>query len=158
MNSMNQRFFLKRNPWCIGLGISWTLLFSGMSFYWAMGGLMGVRSLGGSIYEMSVNPSPSFVVIVWLTGFVKLLGGIFLLMLIVRWNKPIMNKLLYYTAKIGGALLFLYGFLNFITIVLHAFHLLEFNLDPYATFWRLFFWEPYWMMGGIFYFFSVKRF
>ncbi|MED4206823.1 DUF3995 domain-containing protein [Neobacillus mesonae] len=154
---MNQRFFLKRNPWCIGLGISWTLLFSGISFYWAMGGLMGVRSLGGSIYEMSLNPPPSFVAIVWLTGFVKLLGVILLLILLVRWKKPFMNRLLYYTAKIGGTLLFLYGFLNFITIVLHAFHLLEFNLDSYATFWRLFFWEPYWMMGGIFYFFSVKR-
>ncbi|WP_249366790.1 MULTISPECIES: DUF3995 domain-containing protein [Neobacillus] len=150
-------FLMKRNSWCVVLGIIWTLIFAGMSFYWAMGGLMGVRSLGGSIYEMSLNPSPSFMAIVWLTGFIKLFGVIFLLMLIIRWKKQIMNRMLYYTAKIGGAFLFLYGFLNFITILLNAFHILEFNLGPYATFWRLIFWEPYWMVGGVFYFFSVKR-
>nr|WP_276309892.1 DUF3995 domain-containing protein [Pueribacillus theae] len=127
-----------------------------MSFYWAMGGLLGVRSLGGSIYEMSLNPSSSFVLIVWLTGFIKLLGLILLLMLLVQWKKPIITKILFSVAKIAGVLLFLYGFLNFVTITLSTFHILDFDLDSYATFWRLIFWEPFWMIGGVFYFFSIK--
>ncbi|MCM3764503.1 hypothetical protein [Neobacillus niacini] len=83
-----------RNDWCIVLGMIWTIIFSGMSFYWAMGGMLGVRSLGGSIYQMSQNPSPSFVMIVWLTGVIKLLGFLFLLMLLVQWKKPIIPRIL----------------------------------------------------------------
>ena len=148
---------LKRNRLFIILGIVWTILFAGMSFYWAIGGTIGVRSLGGSIYEMSLNPTTTFLVIVWMTGFVKLLGVLLLLLLLVRWQNTLMKKILYYMTKTVGVLLFLYGFLNFFTITLSAFHILEFELDNYATFWRLAFWEPYWMVGGVFYFFSVKR-
>ncbi|MEN2467977.1 DUF3995 domain-containing protein [Ornithinibacillus sp. JPR2-1] len=148
---------MQRNYLIITFGIVWTIIFSGMSFYWAMGGLLGVRSLGGSIYEMSLNPSPSFIKIVWLTGFMKLLGLLLLLLLLVQWKKAIINRTLYYVVKIVGTLLFLYGLLNFITITLSTINILDFDLDLYATLWRLFFWEPFWMIGGIFYFFSVKK-
>ncbi|WP_066305102.1 DUF3995 domain-containing protein [Bacillus sp. FJAT-29814] len=147
---------MQRNYWCIVLGMVWTVIFSGLSFYWAMGGMLGVRSLGGSIYQMSLNPSPSFVMIVWLTGFIKLLGFLFLLMLLVQWKKPIITIILYLVAKVVGTLLFFYGFLNFVTITLSALNILDFDLDSYATFWRLLFWEPFWMIGGGFYFFSIK--
>ncbi|MGP4040148.1 DUF3995 domain-containing protein [Gracilibacillus sp. D59] len=148
---------MQRRYWSIVMGIVWTVLFAGMSFYWAMGGLKGVRSLGGSIYEMSLNPEPSFIVIVWLTGVIKLLGLILLLMLLIKWNNNTIIKTLYYMTKIAGIALFLYGLLNFITITLSAINVLDFDLDSYATFWRLVFWEPFWMLGGIFYFFSVRK-
>ncbi|QDI90678.1 DUF3995 domain-containing protein [Salicibibacter halophilus] len=60
-----------------------------MSFYWAMGGMLGVRPLGGAIYEMSLNPEPLFVIMVWLTGFIKLVGVVLLLMLLVQWRKMV---------------------------------------------------------------------
>lgn len=147
---------MRRNYWFISLGIVWTIAFSGMSFYWAMGGLIGVRSLGGSIYEMSLNPPPSFIMIVWMTGFIKLLGLVFLLILLIQWKKPIVNVILYYSAKTAGTFLFLYGFLNFLTITLGKLNVFDLDLDSYATFWRLIFWEPFWMIGGVFYFFSLK--
>lgn len=148
---------LRLNDRFIYLGIIWSILFAGMSFYWAMGGLWGVKSLGGAIYEMSLNPSPSFLAIVWLTGFMKLLGAGLLAMLLMKLENPLLNLIIYYVIKIGGAFLFIYGALNFITISLHALHILEFDLDRYATFWRLAFWEPFWMGGGIFYYFSAKK-
>jgi hypothetical protein len=141
----------------LSLGAVWTLLFSGMSFYWAMGGMIGVRSLGGAIYEQSLDPDPSFILIVWLTGFVKLLGIVLLLMLLINWEKTWIEWMLYYITKIAGIFLFIYGLLNFITISLSAFEVLNFDLDSYATFWRLVFWEPYWMIGGLFYFFAVNK-
>ncbi|WP_240035270.1 DUF3995 domain-containing protein [Neobacillus notoginsengisoli] len=148
---------IRLNVWFINLGIIWTVIFAVMSFYWAMGGMLGVKSLGGSIYEIALNPSPSFLAVVWLTGFIKLLGAAVLAMLLVHWNNPKITRTLYYTAKISGVFLFLYGAFNFITISLHALQLLDFDLDPYATFWRLVFWEPFWMVGGVFYFFSAKK-
>jgi len=138
-------------------GIVWTLLFAAMSFYWAMGGMIGVRSLGGAIYEQSLNPEPSFILIVWLTGFVKLFGVVLLLLLLVNWKKAWIKWTLFYITKFAGIFLFLYGLLNFITISLSAFEVLDFDLDSYATFWRLVFWEPFWMLGGVFYFFAIGK-
>ncbi|SER01618.1 DUF3995 domain-containing protein [Piscibacillus halophilus] len=149
---------MKINYWFITMGIVWTIIFAGMSFYWAMGGMLGVKSLGGTIYEMSLNPDHSFITIVWLTGFIKLLGVILLLMLLIHWKKTIISETLYYVTKVVGILLFLYGLLNFITISLSVFGILDFNLDSYATFWRLIFWEPFWMIGGVFYFLAVKKY
>lgn len=154
---MEQSFSFRRNHWFVVLGIAWTIIFAGMSFYWAIGGMLGVRSLGGAVYEMSLNPEPSFIMIVWLTGLIKLLGAILLLLLFVQWSNAVIKKILYYIAKTAGVLLFLYGLLNFITISMSAINLLQFDLDAYATFWRLVFWEPFWMLGGVCYFFAVKR-
>lgn len=148
---------MRRNNVFTGLAIIWTVAFAALSFYWAMGGTMGIRSLGGSIYEMSLNPSPSFVAAVWLTGVVKLLGAVILFMTFKEWKQPYLAKLLYYAVKTAGVLLFVYGLLNFVTIALSAIHVLEFDLDAYATFWRLVFWEPFWMIGGVFYFYSLKK-
>ncbi|NEU32082.1 DUF3995 domain-containing protein [bacterium LRH843] len=148
---------MRNNYLFITLGIVWTVIFAGMSFYWAAGGMVGVRSLGGAVYDMAINPNPSFINIVWLTGFIKLLGVILLLMLFVQWRNPIITRKIYYITKIVGVLIFLYGLLNFITISMSVFDILDFDLDSYATFWRLAFWEPFWMAGGVFYFFTVKR-
>ncbi|ETI68485.1 hypothetical protein BAVI_12369 [Neobacillus vireti LMG 21834] len=148
---------METKKWILSFGVLWTILFSGLSFYWAMGGMFGVRSLGGSIYEMALNPPPSFVKIVWITGFIKLLGALLLMMLLIKWRKSWIQTTLYLITKICGLLLFLYGLFNFITISLGAMDVLNLELERYATFWRLVFWEPYWMVGGILYFFSIKK-
>ena len=154
---LKQNLDTKVNRLFLYLGIVWTVLFAGMSFYWAMGGTIGIKSLGGSIYEQSLNPEPSFIILVWITGFVKLLGVVLLCMLLVSWQSNWIKKSLYFTTKIVSIFLFLYGLLNFITITLSALDILDFDLDSNATFWRLVFWEPFWMLGGIFYFFSIKK-
>jgi hypothetical protein len=148
---------IKTNKCFLFFGVTWTILFAGISFYWAMGGMFGVRSLGGAIYEMALNPEPSFIAIVWITGFIKLLGVFLLMMQLFNWRNCLIRKILYYITKILGLLLFLYGFLNFTTISLSEAGILNLEIDKYATFWRLIFWEPYWMLGGVFYFFSIKK-
>mgnify|MGYP001171381186 CR=1 FL=1 len=157
MIAMKKNMVTKVNRLFLNLSIIWTGLFAAMSFYWAMGGSFGIKSLGGSIYEQSLNPEPSFIIIVWITGFVKLLGVVLLCMLLVSWQSNWIKKSLYFTTKIVSIFLFLYGLLNFITITLSALDILDFDLDSNATFWRLVFWEPFWMLGGIFYFFSIKK-
>jgi len=147
----------KTNKYFLYLGVTWTILFACMSFYWAMGGMLGVRSLGGEIYEIALNPEPSFILIVWITGFMKLLGIVILMLLLANWRNSRIRKILYFITKTLGLLLFIYGLLNIITISLSILGILDFKIDHYAAPWRLFFWEPYWMLGGIFYFFSVKK-
>ena len=107
---------MKKNYWMIAFRMVWTVIFEAMSFYWAMGGLIGARSLGGSIYEMSLNPPKSFVIVLWLTGIIKLFGLLLLSLLLIQWRKPIISSVLFFVTKIVGIILFFYGFLNFITI------------------------------------------
>lgn len=88
---MNRGDILKKNYWMIGFGMVWTVIFAAMSFYWAMGGLIGARSLGGAIYEMAINPSRSFLFVLWLTGVIKLLRFLLLSLLLIQWKKPMLN-------------------------------------------------------------------
>lgn len=137
--------------WFATTGIIWTLIFAGMSFYWAAGGMIGVRSLGGEIYQKALNQDPSFIPIVWATGVVKLLGAVILWIAARNIGPALFVKWMVVVCIIAGIFMILYGILNFITISLAALGVLDFNLDAYAIRWRLIFWEPFWVLGGIFY-------
>jgi len=128
-----------------------------MSFYWALGGMVGVKSLGGSIYNHALKREASFIAIVWITGFMKLGGGLFLLLLLKDWPNKI-HRIFYFIALIGGSFLFLYGLANFITLSLAFTGLLSMEIEGYALIWRLFFWEPFWMLGGVLFILSGLKF
>lgn len=138
-------------------GFIWCFLFALISFYWAGGGMMGAKSLGGLIYKKAMERESSFIAIVWFTGFVKLCGGVFLLLLLRRWSN-VTNRVLYFLTLIGGIFLFLYGLANFISLILSSFGLLSLQIDHFALRWRLFFWEPIWMIGGVLFILSALEF
>jgi len=138
-------------------GIGWTLLFAAMSFYWAAGGMIGVESLGGAIYEKAMERDPEFAAVVWASGFVKLAGAIPLLLLFRSGLSRSFRRLTARICMVVGALLFLYGLANFITISLAGLNVLDFDLSRYALVWRLAFWEPFWMVGGWLYFESGRK-
>ncbi|MFJ7726203.1 DUF3995 domain-containing protein [Neobacillus sp. NPDC097160] len=141
----------------IYVGFIWCFLFALMSFYWAAGGMLGAKSLGGLIYKKAVERESSFIAIVWFTGFIKLGGGLFLLLLLRKWSK-ITNCVLYFLSLIGGIFLSLYGLLNFISLILSSIGLLSLQIDNFALRWRLFFWEPFWMIGGVLFILSALEF
>ena len=138
-------------------GAVWCLLFSLISFYWASGGMAGVQTLGGVIYQKAFERESSFIAIVWITGFIKLIGGIFLLLLLRKWSK-ILNQVLFFLALMGGIFLFLYGLANFVTILLSVVGYMSLQIENYAAKWRLFFWEPFWMLGGVLFILSALKF
>lgn len=143
--------------WPVYAAIGWTVLFAGMSFYWAMGGMLGTRSLGGAIYEKALHPDPSFRLVVWATGFVKLAGVLPLAGLLAAGIGPALRKGLSLLCVIAGVLMALYGSANVVTIALAAFGVLDFDLETYAIVWRLAFWEPFWVLGGILYVVAGRR-
>ncbi len=65
--------------------------------------------------------------------------------------------MLFLLTRIVAVGLFLYGLLNLITISLAGLNVLDFELSGYAMFWRLIFWEPFWMLGGILYWMSTAK-
>ncbi|MCQ6557245.1 DUF3995 domain-containing protein [Paenibacillus mendelii] len=149
---------MKKHTWPVVGGIIWSLLFAAMSFYWASGGMFGVSSLGEFIARQAVMRDNSFMLLVWLTGVVKVLGAVLLFGLLKPWKSKIAAKGLYFAVVVGGAFLFLYGLLNWLTVLLASAQVLSMNIDRYSANWRLFFWEPFWMLGGVLYFVSGRRF
>lgn len=45
-------------------------------------------------------------------------------------------------------LLFTYGFVNFLTILLSLLNVYTMAIDRFASWWRILLWEPYWMVVG----------
>lgn len=107
-----------------------------------------MKTLGGIIYQKALSGDENFLSLVSLTGYIKLAGGLFLLLLLRDWPGRT-GRTLTFLALICGGFLFLYGFANFTTLVLDSAGLLNLHLDGYSHKWRLFFWEPFWMLGGI---------
>ncbi|TVX96311.1 DUF3995 domain-containing protein [Cohnella terricola] len=147
-----------RHSWPIIAGMIWSFVFALMSFYWACGGMIGAATLGGEIYQMALSRQPDFIKILWLTGVVKVVGGVLLWMMLSDWKHDFIRKSIYYAAFTSGILLFVYGLANFATIFLSIINVLELKIESEARWWRLLFWEPYWMLGGILFFISSKRF
>ncbi|WP_274362324.1 DUF3995 domain-containing protein [Paenibacillus thermotolerans] len=144
--------------WPIYAGMIWSLLFALMSFYWASGGMIGAATLGGEIYQKAITRESDFITIVWLTGVFKIVGGLLLGTLLRNWKHKFLIKSIYIVAFAGGILIFLYGLANFTTILLSIMNILELKIDSYARWWRLLFWEPFWMLGGLLYIISSRRF
>ncbi|GIO57606.1 hypothetical protein BK138_25010 [Paenibacillus rhizosphaerae] len=138
-------------------GFIWCLLFAIISFYWAGGGMIGVNTLGGFIYNQAIEREASFIAMVWLTGFVKLCGGLFLLLLLRPWSS-MTNRVLYVLGLLAGILLFLYGLTNVVSLIFACIGLLSLQIDDFALRWRLFFWEPFWMLGGALFILAALKF
>ncbi|WP_221568745.1 hypothetical protein [Alkalihalobacillus sp. TS-13] len=44
--------------------------------------MFGIKSVGGSDYNLAKKREASFIAVVWITGFIKIGGGLFLLLLL----------------------------------------------------------------------------
>lgn len=58
-------------------GFIWCFLFALISFYWAGGGMLGAKTLGGFIYKKAMEREPSFITLVWLLDSLSYAEGFF---------------------------------------------------------------------------------
>src|SRR5690348_17706631 len=92
-----------RKTWAAYAACAWALLFALMSFYWALGGELGLNTLGSGIQALAHDPG--FIALVWLTGVAKVIGGYFALTLVrpwLLWLPPIWKFILAFVG--GGAM------------------------------------------------------
>jgi hypothetical protein len=89
---------------------SWAFLFAFISFYWAAGGQLGVSTLGFTIETL--NASPSFMAMVWLSGVLKLAAGSVAIAMLLNQKKYRWAALLPFAAFGIGVLCATYGLLN----------------------------------------------
>ena len=137
------------NIWTAYAACGWSLLFALMSFYWALGGELGVKTLGSGI--QSLADDPGFVAVVWLTGVAKVVGGLFALTLVYPWARWLSPRWKLILAWVGGAGLALYGGVQLIIegMVLGGAMKVSGPVDWEGLRWHVWLWDPWWLLGGV---------
>lgn len=138
-----------RASWAAYAASAWSLLFALMSFYWALGGDLGVSTLGSGIQALAHDPG--FIAVVWLTGIAKLIGGLFALTLVRPWAQWLPPGWKLALAWAGGIGLALYGGVQFVVEALALSGVLHVAgaVDWEGLRWHVWLWDPWWLVGGI---------
>ncbi|WP_408960677.1 DUF3995 domain-containing protein [Natrinema sp. 74] len=123
-------------------------VFAAMSFYWALGGTIGLNtvSLGQDVADESW-----FITALWLTGILKVGSGLLALALVQTWGQQIPRWLLLIAAWGVGAVLVIHGGDFVIQGALTETGLISFSSPAAWTsnHWQTFVWGPWWLLGGI---------
>lgn len=134
--------------WAGYMACAWMFVFAAMSFYWALGGTTGLNtvSLGQELAGKSW-----FIMVLWLTGFLKVIGGLLALALVRSWERWIPRWLLLIAAWGVGAVLLLHGGDFIVQGALTETGIISFSGPATWTsaHWQTFVWGPWWLLGGL---------
>ncbi|MFF4762938.1 DUF3995 domain-containing protein [Streptomyces sp. NPDC001292] len=136
------------------------IVFGLFSFYWAAGGTFAIDTLGGAIQRMAQRRDPGFIAVVWITGALKIAGGLFSLSLVRPWGRVVPRPLMLTAGWGGAALLTLYGALQVGSLLLVALGVLT-PSDPVEwkpLLWRLFVWDMSFLVWGILLFLATRTY
>ncbi len=125
--------------------------FAAVSIYWGLGGTAGVDTLGGRIEELAVARDPVIVTLVWVTGLLKVAGGVLALALVRPWGNRLPRRWLVRGAWAGAVLLTVYGLVQVTSVALVALGVLTPSepVEPLVLWWRLLLWEPWFLVWGV---------
>lgn len=133
---------------------AWCLLFALVSFYWALGGDIGVNTVGSGIRE-----NENVELLLWLTGVAKLLGIGLALALIEPWGWRLPRWLLLIAGTGAGLALTAHG-LEFLiggTLMLTGVIEEQSSLGDSLP-WYVGLWGPWWTIGGLLFLWATWRF
>jgi hypothetical protein len=135
----------------------WALLFAVMSFYWVAGGKIGIHTIAAKVEEIALANDP---VVVFVTGVLKVLLALLALALAQSWGTIIPRWLLLLAGWGAGIFLLLYGGANLVDHGLMVTGAIDTPsvLGHRAARWHLFFWDPWWLLGGILFTVTTWRF
>ncbi|MEW9556229.1 DUF3995 domain-containing protein [Nonomuraea sp. NPDC050783] len=130
----------------------WGFVFAVPSFYWAMGGSAGVTStISPQLVELALKQDPGFLAVLWVTGVLKVVGGLLGLALVHRraWGRG-MSCLLQLMAWGAGVLLVWHGALFVGQGLLVQAHLITLAPELLSVSrWYTYLWGPWFVGGGI---------
>lgn len=140
---------------------AWAFVFAAMSFYWALGGMIGAETLGTAIAELARNRDAELLTITWITGILKAAAGVAVLALVQPWGRVFPRWLLRIGVWTAGIIFVLYALANFVQHGTMVFGLSE--IAPMigtrtAALWHFFFWDPFWLLGGVLFILAVRRY
>jgi hypothetical protein len=131
---------------------AWALTFAGASFYWGLGGTLGLATLGREIERLALARDPMTVAIGgWGAGAAKVLAALVALALVQPWGRSLPFRVRRIAAWIVGVLLVVYAIANFIQHSLMAAGVIAIpqSFGAEALPWHLLLWDPWWLAGGL---------
>lgn len=128
----------------------WTVVFAAMSFYWAIGGTTGLDTLSPTIQKLAVARDSQFIAITWITGVLKLCGGVFALALVQPWGRKFPRWLLLIATWGAAVVLLVHGGDFMVRGVLWGTGLISVpeTVDSTVILGYTFLWGPWWLGGG----------
>lgn len=136
---------------------AWSLLFAVPSFYWAAGGEFGTGTIAADVTEALGSASKDWVVA--LTGVLKVALGAFALSFMLD-ETPLPRRVRLTGGWLVALGLILYALTSFAGHVLMLFGLdnIPQALGRTAVYWHTFFWDPYWLLGGVLFWMTVHAY
>lgn len=142
----------KDTRWPAYAAAGWALAFALMSFYWGLGGTIGLATLGVEIERLARSGDPTVTLFgAWIPGLAKLLAAVLALGLVQSWGRKLPRWMMLLASWGAGILLTLYSLANFIQHGLFYSGAIPTaaGLGEAAVPWHLFLWDPFWLLGGV---------
>ena len=138
---------MTRTTWAAYAACGWALIFALPSFYWAVGGTVGMSTIARDPDAISLLNEPF---VVFGTGLLKVLSGMLALALVQPWERRFGHWLRRATWAAGGFLV-VYGAALQIQHGLMLARLVDTPdaLGTTAARWHFWLWDPWWLLGGV---------
>jgi hypothetical protein len=148
----------QRSPlvWSGYAAFAWGLLFAGISFYWGLGGTLGLDTLGGTLEQLGRSRDPTIFAAVWLTGVLKVGGAILALALVQPWGRRLPRLPLLLFGWAAAVVLTLYGGTLVTAEALVATGLVRpGTVDWKPLLWHLYVWDMSFLIWGVLFAFAA---
>jgi hypothetical protein len=142
----------RRSPlvWSGYAAFAWGLLFAAISFYWGLGGTLGLDTLGGTLGRLAMSHDPAIFAAVWLTGILKVGGAILALALVQPWGQRLPRRPLLLLGWAAAAVLTLYGGTLVTGEALVASRLVRpGTVEWKPLLWHLYLWDMSFLIWGV---------
>ncbi len=125
--------------------------FAAVSTYWGLGGRALLDMLGGEIERRALAGDDVLLAANAVGAVLKVLGGVLALALVQPRGERLPRRALQALAWAGAAVLTVYGLVQTVAIVLVALDVVEpaEPLETKAVLWRMFLWEPWFLVWGL---------
>jgi hypothetical protein len=126
-------------------------VFAAISAFWALGGTLGLDTLGNEIEREARARDSETIALVWVTALLKLVAAALALALVRPWGWPLPRRPLVITTWIVGLGLIAYALANFVQHGLMKADVVDTPraLGTSAVGWHLGLWDPFWLLGGL---------
>ncbi len=146
--------------WAAYAAAVWSFGFALVSFYWALGGTFGIGTLAQTIQDVARDGDQAMLAATWITGLLKVVGGLLMLSLVQPWGSRLSRRLRIVLGYLAGVGLALYGAAGFVEKLLMKLGVIDVpdSLGEDAVRWYLLLWEPFWLLGGVLFLAATRRF
>lgn len=137
--------------WAAYAACALALLSAVTSFYWALGGTVGLGTVGGAVEDLARRRDPAGVALGAGAGVLKVAGGLLALALVRPWGRAVPRRLLLGVAWAASMVLTAYGGLLVAVgaLVLSGVVRPAGPVDRTALRWHVLVWDLWFLVWGL---------